>query len=207
MDPGSSHPARRGKLDLDAEMRDSADDRLLARDRTDAPDAQLSVCVGEITRVGIVFVGSPPAAPVLISHVAWSLPEHLPSLWGNESRARMAQALRSRNVASLPTEPIQLTQGGSGITPVPFPIEPGGCYVAVVSVVQGVARAMGLRVRVAAREAGDDRGPDDNDEAMVAFCAGDRTHALAQVEAHGTPLLGWGLALYRVAGGVWELPP
>ncbi|MDP9001718.1 MAG: hypothetical protein M3O46_16585, partial [Myxococcota bacterium] len=64
-DPRATHPTRRGKLDLDAEMRDS-DERVLARDRTDAPDAQLATCVGESTHVGVVFVGSPPTAPVLV---------------------------------------------------------------------------------------------------------------------------------------------
>jgi hypothetical protein len=42
--------------------------------------------------------------------------------------------------------------------------------------------------------------------AAVAFCAGDRSHAAAEVEAHGTPLFGWGLALYRLAGAVWDIP-
>lgn len=206
LDPGTIHPTRRGKLDLDAEMRDMVDDRVLARDRTDAPDAELPVCVGETTQVGIAFVGSPPGAPVLVSHVAWSLPEHLPTLWGAEARAHMAEALLARHVVSLPAEPIQLAQGGSGVTFVPFSIEPGGCYVAIVSLVQGVARAVGLRVRVAARDASDDRGPDAT-EALVGFCAGTRAFASAQIEAHGTPLLGWGLALYHVQTGVWDVPP
>jgi hypothetical protein len=206
LDPGTIHPTRRGKLDLDAEMRDMVDDRVLARDRTDAPDAELPVCVGETTQVGIAFVGSPPGAPVLVSHVAWSLPQHLPTLWGAEARAHMAEALLARHVVSLPAEPIQLAQGGSGVTFVPFSIEPGGCYVAIVSLVQGVARAVGLRVRVAARDASDDRGPDAT-EALVGFCAGTRAFASAQIEAHGTPLLGWGLALYHVQTGVWDVPP
>lgn len=201
-----SRGGRKGKLDLDAEMRDSSDDRLLARDRTDAPDAQLPVCVGETTQVGIVFVGAPSGAPVLVSHAAWALPQHLPSLWGSEARARMASALLARHVASLPAEPVQLAQGGSGTTPVPLSIEPGGCYIAVASLVQGAAHSFGLRVRVRAREVADDRGVDES-SAVVAFCAGDRSLAAAEIEARGTPLLGWGLALYRIESGVWELPP
>jgi hypothetical protein len=101
---------------------------------------------------------------------------------------------------------VQLAQGGSGTTPVPLSIEPGSCYLAVASLVQGVAHSFGLRVRVRAREVIDDRGVDES-SAVVAFCAGDRLLASAQIEARGTPLLGWGLALYRVESGVWELPP
>jgi hypothetical protein len=205
-DPRAGRPGRRGKLDLDAEMRDASDDRLIARDRTDAPDAQLAVCMGETTRVNVVFAGSPPGAPVLVSHALWSLPDHLPSLWGSEARARMAHVLLTRHVATLPRDPVQLGQGGYGLTSVPLSIEPGGCYLAVVALTREAARALGLRVRVGTMEADDARGIDE-DGAAVAFCAGARTHALAEVEARGTPLLGWGLALYHLQSGVWEVHP
>jgi hypothetical protein len=205
VDPRTLRSARRARLDLDAEMRDTADDRLLARDRTDAPDALLSVCVGETTRVGVVFVGSPPNAPVIVSHYSWPLPDHLPTQWGDEVRARMAHLLLARHLVSLPSEPMQLAQGGSGVTPVPIAMEPGACYLAVVALVQGTAHAIGLRIRVGARDAVDDRGVDDSG-AVVAFCAEDRKVASAQVDAHGPPLLGWGLALYRLQSGIWEVP-
>ena len=117
----------------------------------------------------------------------------------------MAHVLLTRHVRSLLREPILLAQGGSGTTPVPLSIEPGACYVALVSVVQGASRAVNLRVHVGLHDAFDDRGVDENG-AVVAFCAGDRTSALAEVEARGTPLLGWGLALYRVAAAAWETP-
>jgi hypothetical protein len=129
----------------------------------------------------------------------------LPSTWGGEVRARMAHLVLARHLASLPSDPTQLAQGGSGTTPVPMPVEPGACYVAVVALAQGTAHSIGLRVRVGARDAVDDRGGEDAG-AVVAFCAGDRTVASAQVEAHGTPLLGWALALYRLQTGIWEVP-
>ncbi len=86
----------------------------------------------------------------------------------------------------------------------PLSAEPGACYLALVSLVQGTAHAVGLRVHVGARDAIDERGIDD-DGAAVAFCAGDREAALAEVEARGTPLLGWGLAVYRLQSGIWEI--
>jgi hypothetical protein len=203
LDPRASHPGRHGKLDLDAEMRDESDDRLLARDRTDAPDAQLAACVGEATRVDIVFAGSPPGAPVLVAHFAWPLPDHLPTLWGGEARARMAHVLLSRHVASLLREPVMLAQGGAGTTPIPLSIEPGGCYLGVTTRVREAAHAIGIRVHIGSNDAFDDRGI-DGDGAVVAFCAGNRARALAEVEARGTPSLGWGFALYRLQTGVWE---
>jgi hypothetical protein len=204
-DPRTAHVGRRGKLDLDAEMRDGTSDRLLARDRTDAPDATLATCVGEPTRVSVLFGGAPGGSAVLVSHAAWPLPRHLPALWGSETQGRMAHVLLTRHVVSLPEDAVQLGQGGYGVTPVPLAIVPGACYVAVVSLIKESARSLGLRVRVGTTEAADDRGIDD-DGAVVAFCAGARTHALAEVEARGAPLLGWGLALYRLETGVWEAP-
>jgi len=206
VDPRAVRPGRRGKLDLDAEMRDGTDDRMLARDRTDAPDAQLSVCVGESTHVGVLFAGSPPGAPVLVAHAAWALPDHLPTIWGSEARGRMAHVLLARHVTSLPSDPVQLAQGGYGLTPVPLSVEPGACYLALVTLVKETTRSLGLRVHVGTSDASDDRGI-DQDGAAVAFCAGQRTHALADVEARGTPLLGWGLALYRLQTGIWEVTP
>lgn len=204
VDPRAASRSPHAKLDLDAEMRDASGNRILARDRTDAPDARLDLCVGDVTKVGVAFAGSPAGAPVLVAHFAWPLPEPLPAIWGNEARARMAHVLFTRHVRLLLREPILLAQGGSGTTPVPLSVEPGACYLALVSIVQGATRSVGLRVHVGARDAFDDRGIDENG-AVVAFCAGDRTGALAEVEARGTPLLGWGMALYRV-GAAWEIP-
>jgi hypothetical protein len=196
----------RGRLDLDAELRQRADDRVLARDRSDAPDAELSVCVGEPTDTDVLFVGSPPRGPVLMTHYAWALPAHLPTLWGSEVRGRMARVLLARHVASPEREPFLLTQGGSGTTSIPVPIEPGACYIAIVAATQGTPRALGLRVRVAASEAFDDRGV-EGAGAAVAFCAQSQEHATALVEAHGAPLLGWAFAAYRVEDGAWEATP
>jgi hypothetical protein len=205
LDPRASRPARRGKLDLDAEMRDESDDRILARDHTDAPDAQLDACVGEATHVEVAFAGSPPSAPVLVAHFAWQLPDHLPTLWGSEARGRMAHVLLARHVASLPRAPVMLAQGGSGVTPIPLSIVPGACYLGVTTRTKEAARAIGLRVHVGSNDAFDDRGI-DGDGAAVAFCAGNRTQALAEVEARGTQMLAWGFALYRLQSGVWEVP-
>jgi hypothetical protein len=195
----------RAKVDLDAEMRDGSGDRVLARDRSDAPDARLSACVAEDTPVDLGFVGSPPRAPVLVAHWVWPLPAHLPSIWGGEAVARMAHVLLTRRVATLLREPVALKQGGSGATPVVVEVEPGACYVALLAVIQGTARTVTLRARVGALESLDDRGPDEN-AAVVAFCAGPSDVANLDVEVHGTPLLGWGLALYRLADGIWESP-
>ena len=205
VDPRSLRPGSRARLDLDAEMRDQGGDRLLARDRSDAPDAVLSRCFGETTRVQVGFAGAPAGSSVLVAHFTWRLPDHLPSVWGVDAQARIAHVLLARHLPALRQDPSTLAQGGYGLTPVPLSVEPGGCYLAVATLVRGDARSIGLRVRVGATDAGDDRGIDDNG-AAVAFCAGDRSRALALVEARGAPQVGWGLALYRLQSSVWGPP-
>jgi len=203
VDPRAGHPGTRGRLDLDAEMRDSEGERLLARDRSDAPDAMLLKCVGETTRVQVAFAGAASGAPVLVAHFAWPLADHLPVLWGPDAQARMTHVLLVRHVPALRQEPTLLAQGGYGLTPVPMSIEPGGCYLALTALAKGEARSLGLRVRIGASELGDDRGVEE-DGAAVAFCAGPETHALALVEARGTPQVGWGLSVYRLQSNVWQ---
>jgi len=124
-------------------------------------------------------------------------------VWGAEAVARMAHVLRTRRAGQLPHEPAALLQGGSGLTPLAIHVLPGACYVALLAVTQGSARTITLRARVGTRESLDDRGPDENG-GVVAFCAEESDAAALDVEAHGTPLLGWGLALYRVVDAVWE---
>jgi hypothetical protein len=206
VDPRAANPSLRTRLDLDAEMRDESGDRILARDRSDAPDARLELCVGETTPVEVGFAGSPANTPVLAAHVVWPIPDRLPTAWGSDARARMAHVLLTRHARALVREPALLAEGGSGLTPVPLSLEPGGCYLALVAVVQGASRAVNLRVHIGMHDAFDDRGVDENG-AVVAFCAGDRTSAVAEIEARGTPLLGWGLALYRVTSNAWEVAP
>ena len=193
--------ARRKRLDVDAEIRDDDED-LLARDRTDNPDARLELCVGETTDATVIFAGAPAETAVTVTHAWWPIPAHLPTLWGAEPRARMARALLTRKVTSPPEEPVALYGGLAGATPVPVAIEPGACYLAVAAITNGHARGLGLRVGVGAREGRDERASDDG-AALVSFCARDRNRARVEVEARGASIT-WGLALFRLEGGAWQ---
>jgi hypothetical protein len=195
-------PARWSRLDLDATMRDE-DGQPLAHDHTSAPDARLDVCVGEATVTTVLFEGA-PASPVVVTHASLPLPRHLPVTWGREMQARMALALLPRHVKMLDEDAVLLVSGASGLTPIPIEVEPGGCYVVVAAFEHGRARGLGLRVELGARESVDERGTNDEGSA-VAFCARDRDRARIEVEARSTGV-SWGLALFRVASGVWEAP-
>lgn len=201
-DPRTDRPNRRFRLDVDAELRDPSEDRVLARDRTEAPDARLEACVGQATRVNLAFVGAPPGGEVLVSLASWPLPARLPPMWGPVARSKMARAMFTRHVAVPADDPVYLGQGSSGTTPFPLPVEIGGCYVAVVGVTHGHARSLQLRALVGARESTDERGAAE-EAALAAFCV--HAHEKARIEVHARgPAVSYGLAVFRVKSGVWE---
>jgi hypothetical protein len=201
-DPRTERSGRRFRLDVDAELRDPSEDRVLARDRTEAPDARLEACVGQTSRVNLAYVGAPPGGEVLVTLASWPLPARLPPMWGPVARSKMARAMFSRHVAVPADDPIFLGQGSSGTTPFPLPVEVGGCYVAVVGVTRGHARSLQLRVLVGARESTDERGAAE-EAALAAFCVRAEERARVEVHARG-PAIGYGLAVFRVKSGVWE---
>ncbi len=201
-DPRSDSPRRRFRLDIDAELRDPSDDRVLARDRTEAPDARLEACVGETKRLSLVYVGAPPRGDVLLALASWPMPARLPPMWGPVARSKMARVMFTRHVAVPADDPIYLAQGASGTTPFPVPVEVGGCYVAVAGVTHGHARALQLRVLVGARESTDERGAAE-EAALTAFCVRANETARIEVHARGTGVA-YGLAVFRVKSGIWE---
>jgi hypothetical protein len=202
--PSDGRPgARKARVDVDAELRGEHNE-LLARDRTDAPDARLEACFGEESTATVLYAGAASGNEVLVTRATWGIPDKLPDLWGPVARARMARALLARHMAAPRADPVVLAQGAGGSTMVPAAVEPGACYAAVAAVTFGHPRGLGLRVAVGARDATDERGPSD-DAGAVAFCVGDRRHVRIEVEARGSATA-WGLALHRIEGRVWSGP-
>jgi hypothetical protein len=193
---------RKLRLDLDAELHDDSGDILLARDRGDAADAKLDVCIGEARDTLLSFAGAISAAPVIITRAFWPMPAGLPSVWGAEGSRRFATALRARS--SVPTRaPVALYEGIVGSTSFVSPVEPGACYVAVVAVTRGTPRALSLRAVVGATEHSDERGTGDG-AALTAFCTRDHDRVNLTVDARGSALA-WGAALYHMTSGDWQL--
>jgi hypothetical protein len=201
-DPRTERSVRRFRLDVDAELRDTTNDRVLARDRTEAPDARLEACVGRTTRVSVAFVGAPPNEELTTTLASWPLPERLPTLWGPVARSKMARVMFARHVAVPASDPVFLGQGSSGTTPFPLPVETGGCYLAVVALTQGHARALQIRSVVGSRESTDERGAAE-EAALSAFCVNAHETARVEVHARGSGV-SWGVAVFRVKSGIWE---
>lgn len=195
-------PSGRARFDVDAELRDSDDDTLLARDRSEAADARLYTCTGVAVQGNVAFAGAPAGGTVTQVLSSWPLPEAVPRNWGPQVRAKMAGALLARGLSHAVEAPIALAQGGVNVTTVPIDVEPGACYIAVLAGIRGRLRQLSLRATVGAIDATDERGAVD-ENAAVAFCAHERRIARLDVEARGASPW-WALAVHRLQSGVWE---
>ncbi|HEX7665605.1 MAG TPA: hypothetical protein VF407_13860 [Polyangiaceae bacterium] len=191
-----------GHLDVDAELRDTDDDAVLARDRSEAPDAHLEACVGGETLGQLFFAGAPPKSPMTLTRVEWPIPDRLPRVWGREVRARMAAALLLRHAPVLADDPVLVVQGPAGVTAVPMKVVPGACYLAVAGIAHGTPRGLGLSAISGEESTADDRGLND-DSGTIAFCARESDRARISVDARGVSLA-WVLAVYRVGSHAWS---
>ena len=192
----------RARFDVDAELRDSDDDTLIARDRSEAADARLYTCVGAAVQGAIAFAGAPSSGTVSRILASWPIPDAIPRSWGPQVRARMTGALLARGVSRATEAPIVLSQGGQGLTGITVDVEPGACYVAIVAGIRGRLRQLSLRASVGALDSTDERGAAE-EAAAVAFCARDRHVARLEVEARGAAPW-WALSLHRLQSAVWE---
>ena len=147
-DLAASEAKKRARVDLDAEITNAKDDALLARDRGDAADARLDLCVGVPTALRLEFVGASPDEPIFVAHASWPLPSSFGREWSSETRARMTGAFVAHHVSSPLDHPVLVTLGGAGSTRVFATVEPGACYVAAVALSHGTVRSMRLRARV-----------------------------------------------------------
>lgn len=183
--------------DVDAELRDATNNRTLARDRSDTPDAHLEACVADPTVALLRYSGAPPNAPLTLLDARWPLPKGLPAVVPARARAGMARALVARRVPDPGVSPLVTLFGASGTTYQYLEIEPGACYVAAVAVAQGESRSLGMAVRGPGLLAGDD-AVHGAEGASVAFCAPHAGVAQVAVDARGSALA-WALSIWQVA--------
>lgn len=171
--------------DVDAEARLPVSGRVLVRDRGEAPDARLELCLGETTVVELPYVGAAGPVTVAMVDAAWSLPKAVPTQWGPRARAGIAGALRRRSPPEPTSAPVLEALGVQGLTAVPVPTQPGRCYLAALGVVRGDARGLRLAARLGTsfpRDEADGRA----DGAALAFCAETEEVVTLDVEARGS---------------------
>jgi len=184
--------------DVDAEARDD-DGRVLARDRSETPDARLDFCLGDTARITIVYGGAAGVVPVMVNDAVWPIAAGIPNHWGARVRGGFAQAFRRRNAPPPSASPIAEAMGSSGATMVPVAIEPGRCYFAAVGTLRGEARSIRISSTIGDRYLRDD--VIDRPEGVgLAFCSEAETSARIEVDARGNGNY-WVFALFPYGEG------
>lgn len=188
------HPA----TDIDAEVRDE-ENRVLARDRAETPDARLDFCVGDTARVTVLFGGAAGSVPVMVVDSVWPIPAGIPNHWGARVRGGFALAFRRRNTPAPVGLPGLEALGSSGSTMIPARIEPGRCYFAAAAVLRGDPRSIRVSATMGGRFVRDDI-VDHPEGVGVAFCSNSEESVRIDVDARGNNTF-WVFGLFPFGGG------
>jgi hypothetical protein len=181
-------------VDVDAELLD-VQDRTLVRDRSNATDAVLDLCVGVTTAAQLAWIASNRGARVTLLHASWAIPSGMPYDWGPRARAALAASHRKRQSPQISSPPQWEATGLPGRTSIPVNIDPEGCYLVGVAPSRGDLRAVTLAVAVGPSHH-HDTGGGGYESALVGFCARGARTATIDVEASGNGLH-WVSGLWR----------
>lgn len=182
-------------VDIDAELSPVDRSSEAVSDMSENADASLLSCVGEAVPMRLRFAGSLPATPVALLHARWDLPASVPVGWGPAARARMTAALGVQHVHTLRSAPVYTSLGVTGVTALPFQVEPGSCYIVGLAALRGTALGLGVTASFATDYA-QNHGGSGGSGTHVAFCAPVDEPALLEVEARGIGLV-WLLAAWH----------
>lgn len=184
--------------DVDAEAHDE-DGHVLARDRSETPDARLDFCLGDAKRITILYGGAAGVVPVVVNDAVWPIAASIPNHWGARVRGGFAQAFRRRNAPPPSAAPIAEALGSSGATMIPLAVEPGHCYYAAVGTLRGEARSIRISSTIGDRYFRDD--VIDRPEGVgLAFCSEAETSVRLEVDGRGTNHF-WVFALFPYGEG------
>lgn len=138
--------AEAGLTDVDARLIDLGG-TTWALDASVAPDAALSLCLGEQKRLSLDVRGAAASEHVAFLRASWPLPDGLPTEWGPGVRGRLAEALRQNPSAAILGKPLTASLGVQGTTRLFASVEPGRCYVAAVAALDREPERLGLAGR------------------------------------------------------------
>jgi hypothetical protein len=182
--------------DVDAELRDPRSGAVLARDRSDTPDARLELCTAEPAALSLSFRGAPARARVVAVQARWPLPGALPDAWGARARAAMAQALVRRGHGPPRGAPIRSFTGLAGDTSIHPEIAPGACYLLLLGLARGEVRSLSITGLLDGQTLRDEGGP-GKDGLALSFCSQRARRLHLAVETRGGSAV-WGAALWRL---------
>ncbi len=168
--------------------------RVVSIERGDGSQIAIGICAGAEARATLDFAGAPAGSALTVIHARWPLPDGLPEVWGAVARAGVA-AILLRHQARVGAFPVDQALGIQGPTLLPVHVEPGACYVAVVTAIGGRTAGLSLAASAAGVSAQNRSGP-DGDGTLISFCARSGTRALLEVDSRGYGLV-WLFALFQ----------
>jgi len=183
-------------LDIDLVLYREAPRAVLREDQSENSDATISLCVAAQSPLMLDILGIPPGDPVVLLHARFPLPDGLPHRWGAAARERLAEAMWEQHFVGVQGDPVYESLGVTGMTTLPFEVEPNTCYVASAGVLRGLVKGFQLRVITPGRQA-NANASNERASAALAFCAGDERVVQMQVEAFGASLA-WLAAAWRI---------
>ena len=182
--------------DLDAEVRWADTGQSLGSDRKNNADGVVRFCIGKAGILQVRFAGALPGAVVTILHSAWPFPPGLPTYWGSNVRARMAEVLWQHQMIHLSTPPLVQSLGTHGRTQLPVQTVPGTCYLAALTVVAGHQRRVTLSVATGPEQP-TDSVTGEQPGAALTFCTQEEEQVVVDIKASGTGQI-WMLAAWPV---------
>lgn len=188
--------------DVDVELRDTATNEVVARDRGETPDARVETCVAKVTELALHFRGAPPDSRVLISDAIWPLPAWVPQRWGPAAQAALSSAVRRRAGAVSARGPIAESLGAQGSTQVGVLVEPERCYIASIALMKGSSRGLRLSATASSRASTEEVPPGAGSPSIV-FCAEGTELARLTVDVPGASVW-WVLAVWQLGRAAYE---
>lgn len=185
-----------GLTDVDARLIDLGG-TTWAADASIAPDATLSLCLGEQKRLVLDVRGATAGAQVAFLRASWALPDGLPTEWGPTVRGRLAEALRQNPGAAVLGHPLAASLGVQGTSRLSVPAAPGQCYVAAVAALDRTPERLGLAAR-AGGAISQTRARPGRSHATISLCA---TGPLLSVDVESVGAgAGWLVAIWELDG-------
>jgi hypothetical protein len=182
--------------DVDLEITEVEQNRVLASDHGESSDGDALVCVAAATPVNVRFGGVAPGAKLSLVRARWDLDPSLPARWAADARAHMSGVLRAerRLLGSAPL--VDEALGVQGDTLASIEVEPGACYLAVAVGLRGDVASLSIAAQTAGKVSQSKVDP-DVPGAGVSFCTGAETRVLVEIDAHGSELV-WMSAVWQI---------
>lgn len=187
-------------IDIDLAVYRDPPRGLVREDQSENPDATLSLCVAETAPVFVDVIGIPAGDPVVLLTARFPLPEGLPVRWGPSARERLAEALWEQHYPGVSAAPVYESLGVTGITLLPFEVEPNTCYVVAGGVLRGLVKGFQMRMLKPGGQVSAGASSERPSSAL-AFCTGVEREAKLQVDAFGASLA-WLVSVWRSEGAV-----